>query len=142
MNGQNNRRPDAEFYMDWAIHEDNVFTNRANFFLVAEAMLLAGVASLLSEDMTALRSRVSIILCCAGVFSTWLWIYVSTVQIDFTLNKVKEKLRECEDRYNEIDEYRKKYRPTSTHKVVGIFLPKGLLVVWVLLLFSLVSVFV
>jgi len=122
-------KSDAQFYWDWIIHEDNLFTNRANFFFVAEAMLLTGIAALISGDVSECVINVYLF---AGIFTTFLWLYISVVHFLGTINPIKEKLRKCLPQYAQITEHRRKWG--SIHLLIGITLPIVILAVWLILL--------
>ena len=116
---------DKDFYWDWLKHEDNLFTNRNNLLLVAEAMLFAAVAALLA---TTGKTAHAALLASAGLFVTVIWILASLKHLVPTDPRLKQKLREVEKRRADFDDARKKW--WSNHWVIGFVLPLGLLIVW------------
>lgn len=46
----NSKRDSAEQLLSIKHHEENLFTSRGNFFVVAQSMLFAGVAAMIGED--------------------------------------------------------------------------------------------
>jgi hypothetical protein len=124
---------DRDFYWTWVWHENNLFTSRANFFLISEAMLFAGIAALLAGSRNDLTIQVYRILAVAGAFSTLLWIYVSVVQLQLTLNPLKERAKELEPRYAEFANRQGVFGRLNF--VVGVVLPAVLAILWIWLYF-------
>ncbi len=115
---------------EWCLHEDHLFTNRANFFMVAEAMLFAAFAALLAR--TSINKGSIIIIGVAGIIVTVVWVYTAAVQRQKTMNPIKKILRQAIPEYNEIASGRKGW---SINIVLGIILPILIFGVWVALLF-------
>lgn len=80
----------AEFFWDRVKHEENLFTSRANFFLVGESMLLAAVAALFSSDSA---QGALFILCGVGAISTGIWMFVNYLQRKRTWNPARDSLK-------------------------------------------------
>lgn len=115
---------------EWILHEDHLFTNRANFLLVAEAMLFAGFATLLTD--ASINRWLLVVVAAAGIIVTLVWLYIATVQNFLTMNPIKRILEEAAPEYGEIALGRRK--PWPCNVVLGIVLPSFLLVVWLALL--------
>jgi len=129
-------KDDKDYYWDWLKHEDNLFTNRNNFFLIAEAMLIAAVAAL--SDSVLQNSQPSVLLLClAGLFVSVIWVFANLKHLVATEPKIKEKLHATELRRKEFDERRSKW--WSNHWLIGMVLPLGLVLVWGIWLFILYS---
>ncbi len=115
---------------EWLLHEDNLFTSRANFFLIAESMLFAAFAVLIVN--TLLKPCLMFVLGGAGVIFTIVWLYWAIVQIYLTINPIKAKLQKLLPEWSEIASGRRKV--FATHLIFGIFLPSILLTVWIILI--------
>jgi len=118
---------DKDFYWDWLKHEDNLFTNRNNFFLVAESMFFVAVAALLSSE-TEVAIASARFLCWAGVGFSVFWFLASLKHVIPTDPRLKEKLWEVEKRRKDFDDLRKKW--WSNHWLIGVYLPVFLVSIW------------
>jgi len=123
---------DDEFYWDWVKHEGHIFTNRGSFFLIGESMLLAATAALLSGRIDELSSYL-LIFFLAGLFITGVWLWVNIVHVCITQWSITKKLEDVEPRWKEIA--RRRLKRVPNHMLMGIILPGGLLIVWIILLF-------
>ncbi len=123
---------DSIYYWDWLKHEDNLFTNRNNILLVAESMTFAAVATVQAADASTTHS---VLLVIAGLFITLIWLLASWKHLLSTDPPLKKKLREADPRRKEFDIARNKW--WSNHWLIGFILPLGLLIVWVLWLYTL-----
>ena len=87
----------AEHHWQWLLHEDDLFSNRANFFIVAETMIFIAFAinGYSNDHLTRVFGA-------TGILFASIWLYVSSVQIFFLLNPVKKKLREELAEYREL----------------------------------------
>lgn len=79
-----------EFFWDRIKHEENLFTSRANFFLVGESMLLAAVAALFASE-SAHTSLFT--LCGVGGISTGIWMFVNYLQRKRAWNPARESMK-------------------------------------------------
>lgn len=122
---------------EWALHEDNLFTNRGNFIMIAEAMLFTAFATLL-VDSSPNRGAITLIGI-TGMLVSLVWLYISTVQNLRTMHPIKAILRQ------KVDEYRfvasKRYGQKGSgikllpiHILMGTILPALLTVLWLMLL--------
>jgi hypothetical protein len=118
---------ESKFYWDWILHEDNIFTNRGNFFVVAEAMLFSSLSG-----FSAMITIEKVTVCILGIFLSLIWLWVSAISIYITQKEIKRKLGETEPRWNEIRIKRRKWG--KAHFLIGILLPSGFTVVWLLFL--------
>lgn len=123
---------DRAFYWDWAKHEENLFTNRGNFFLVGQSMLFAGVATLRAVSHTA--STVPV-YCWLGVFLATVWILVNLLHHFNTRRPIRKELDRCEPRRAAISS--KGINNSWVFKSyiwMGYVVPAGVLVTWITLL--------
>jgi len=120
--------PNGEFYWDWLKHEENIFTNRSNFFLVAEAMFLAAYAAL-STTKNKAEFMVVFSLCMAGFFITLVWLFVNAKHIINTGKQIREKLEDADERVKKIRDVKGIWRLRSL-KLIGYIIPSILLVLW------------
>jgi hypothetical protein len=68
-------------------HEENLFWNRGNFFLVGESMLFAGAATLISQPTVRPALNVFYGL---GIFLTIIWLLVNVLHHHFTRMPLKQ----------------------------------------------------
>src|SRR5205823_6591458 len=111
---------DRTFYWEWFKHEENLFTNRGSFFLVAEAMLFAAVATMRSaiQNSSGLPLLVFDML---GIFVTIIWLGVNTLHHLRTRAQILTKLNKYEARRSQISGE----GPTwlKSHFWIGVILP-------------------
>lgn len=117
---------------EWALHEDNLFISRANFFLVAESMLFAAFATLIASP--SVKTLFILVFGVIGLVSSVVWIYLAWAQINLTMNPIKAKLRKLLPDYAGVTTLRRRFPPTNF--VLGVAFPVTLLVVWIVLLFG------
>ena len=121
---------DDEFFWDWVKHEDNIFTNRGSFFLLGETMLMAAVAALLAASKPVPRTWM-IVIQGSGIFISTVWLYVSAFHVAVTQKRLKTKLADADSRSVGLTAH--PWRIHS-HLLMGIVLPAGVLIVWIVLL--------
>ena len=115
----------VEHYWDWLLHEDNLFSSRINFFVVAETMLFIAFA-INSYDIP----KLTIILGLTGILFVFIWLYVAICQIYFLINPIKAKLEETWPEYR----VRKGVWLLGEPNIwLGILFPSVLIVVWIFL---------
>ena len=116
----------VEHYWDWLLHEDDLFSTRINFFVVAESMLFIAFA-INSYDIP----KLTIILGLTGILFVLIWLYVSICQIYFLINRIKAKLEETWPEYR----VRKGFWLLGEPNIwLGIVFPSVLIVVWIFLM--------
>jgi hypothetical protein len=113
---------DKDFYWDWAKHEDALFSNRANFFLVGETLLLASTPALPGVGDLALPL--------AGVTISAIWLYTDLNQVVMTTRHIASKLASVEPRWKEINDKRGPWG--NVHLVLGAVMPGLFLLLWIL----------
>ena len=115
---------------EWKLHEDYLFSNRINFFMVAESIFFAAFAALLVVRQN--NSNLITILGIAGILFSLVWFYVLTVQIYFTIKPIKQILLEKLPEYQYIDHGRK--RVERSNSLLGCILPLVFLFIWIVLI--------
>jgi len=132
------RWTDCRYYWDWDVQEDLLFSNRTNFFLVAESMLLGGVAVILAGNYKPLALFVSILLCLVGLFSTFVWWSANRKQ-RATVNVVKDRLAASDSRSRDVwDMAKREVGRVGVHQLVRVSMPTALFVAWVAILLGFV----
>lgn len=115
-----------EHYWDWLLHEDELFSARINFFVVAQSMLFIAF-TINSYEIP----KLTIILGLTGILFVLIWLYVSTCQIYFLINPIKAKLEEMWPEYR----VRKGVWLLGEPNIwLGIVFPSVLIVVWIILM--------
>jgi hypothetical protein len=113
-------------YWDWLLHEDNLFSSRINFFVVAESMLFIAFAI-----NSYANPKLTLILGLTAVIFALIWLYVSICQIFYLINRIKEKLEEKMPEYR----LRKGFWLFGEPNIwLGIAFPSAIIVVWVFLM--------
>ena len=126
QNATNPSKAPVEHYWDWLLHEDNLFSSRINFFVVAESMLFIAFAI---NSYAILK--LTIILGLTGILFVLIWLYVSVCQIYFLINPIKAKLEETWPEYR----VRKGIWVLGEPNIwLGILFPSVLIVVWIFLM--------
>lgn len=112
------------------LHEDTVFTNRVNFFLVAESMLFVSYGTIIN----ALQPNIIVICTIAilGIIFTLAWMFVNGRQ-KYNLEKLKRKVEEVDPDYKDT---RMGRAPGSATLVLAYILPGATLIAWIVMLFS------
>ncbi len=119
-------KPPSEHYWEWLLHEDDLFSNRTNFFLIAESMLFIAFAidAYANSDLTT-------ILAAAGILFVSIWLYISIFQIYFLINPIKEQLRQRLPEYREV---KGAWLLGDPNIWLGIVFPFVLIGIWIFLL--------
>ncbi len=115
-----------EYYWNWLLHEDSLFSSRINFFVVAESMLFIAFAI-----NSYANPKLTLILGLTAILFLLIWLYVSICQIFYLINRIKDKLEE------KIPEYRLRkgfWLFGEPNIWLGIVFPSALIVVWVFLI--------
>lgn len=116
-------------------HEDTVFSERLNFFLVFEGILIAVVGQLYSQTpRNVLVVKATIVL---GLLTTIVWGYVQ-IQQKIILEDLIERSRELLPEYQLTVERRNKRRlPIRVIPLLAYGIPGLVLTFWLVLLFFL-----
>ena len=121
---------DRVFYWDWYKHEENLFTNRGSFFLVAESMLFAAVATLRAATQSSATTALPVFYG-LGILVTVIWLGVSIFHHSRTRTKVQTKLNKVEERRRDISSAGSFW--LRSHFLMGVIMPLGILVAWLFL---------
>ncbi|MFQ5799109.1 MAG: hypothetical protein ACE5H0_10530 [Bacteroidota bacterium] len=116
----------VEHYWDWLVHEDNLFSSRISFFVIAQSMLFIAFAINSYEN-----PKLTMVLGLTGILFVLVWLYISICQIYFLINRIKGKLEE------KLPEYRIRkgiWLFGEPNSWLGIVFPSALIVVWVFLM--------
>ncbi len=116
----------VEHYWDWLLHEDDLFSSRVNFFVVAQSMLLIAFAINSYEN-----PKLTLILGLTGILFVLIWLYVSICQVYFLINRIKAKL---EEKWPEYRVRKGIWLLGEPNMWLGIIFPSVLIIVWVFLM--------
>jgi hypothetical protein len=126
------RRPtaDAEEGRLWEhrLHEDIMFNERQNFFLVAQAMLAAAFASALTASHPALG--VARIIALSGLLIALVWATVNVRSIH-NIKNVHERVLSSLPEFAET--YKARRRPMWALKLIGFGIPPLMAGMWIAL---------
>ena len=118
---------ESEKLWQYKMHEEDIFYQRNNFFLVAESMLLIALATLFG----AARTTFSLILVLAilGCVLTIVWIYVSSRQLS-VIQQISKESQAVVEVYARIRLERSKW-PVSSTKLLAYFVPSIVMGTWI-----------
>jgi len=122
-----------EYLWDRIKHEENLFTSRANFFLVAEALLAAGLAN----------DKLARFFCWLGVGISVLWVLVVVLQGTKTWRPLQSRILQIQEDRNKAGDTATKDVATYYHTaykkgwlrswlVMGIMVPALLAIAWLI----------
>lgn len=125
---------DIELLWHHALHEDNIFNDRLNFFLVIESILLAVIAMLFEHTNTN-KEIILRLFMGLGFFLTIIWTFVSARQM-YILNLIRNRIKNNIQNYaNTIKELEKIKWSLSNTLLLSYFIPFTFIVIWILLQF-------
>ncbi len=116
----------VEHYWKWLVHEDDLFSSRISFFVIAQSMLIIAFAINSYEN-----PNLTMILGLTGILFVLIWLYVSICQIYFLINRIKEKLEA------KLPEYRVRkgiWLLGEPNLWLGVVFPSVLIVIWIFLM--------
>jgi hypothetical protein len=114
-----------------AMHSQNRFDNRLNFFLIFESVLLGVVASLYSKSPSS--KPILITLICLGFFLTILWGYIQARE-KFLFEGSEKRLKEVSPVYQETVLRRTQANwPLHSTPLLTYGVPTVVTLVWVVL---------
>ncbi|PWH12404.1 MAG: hypothetical protein DDG60_13365 [Anaerolineae bacterium] len=121
------------------IHEDEIFNNRLNFFLVLESVLFAVVAMLLSASAGGNTPQKQIIIlrliAILGLALTVVWTYVQARQ-KYVLDRLQTRMKKYIPEYAETFQEREKMRwPFSNRTLLTYVIPSLFIIIWIVLQF-------
>jgi hypothetical protein len=128
----------VKWLWDYLKHSENTFTNRINFFLVAESMLMVSYATIANNYQ--LRNRtIGLVIILLGVLFTVAWFYVN-LRAAINMTDIVGRIRKAIPLYQDIWSKRWHIKRLSARHVLAYFMPCILFLAWVsLLLFQLIS---
>ncbi len=116
----------VEHYWDWLVHEDNLFSSRISFFVIAQSMLFIAFAINSYEN-----PKLTMVLGLTGILFVVVWLYASICPIFYLINRLNEKLEEKMPEYRA----RKGFWLFGEPNIwLGIVFPSLLIVVWIFLM--------
>ena len=112
-----------------AMHSQNRFDNRLNFFLIFESVLLGVVGTLYSKSASAKPVLITII--CLGFFLTVLWGYIQARE-KYLFEGVEKRLEEVAPEYRETLRRREQRRwPLRSTPLLTYGVPAMITAVWI-----------
>lgn len=115
------------------LHEDSVFNERLNFFLVFETVLL-GVVGMLFGSANSTEGIIKLFVT-LGFVLTLMWMYVQARQKS-VVEGLRQTLRELDKGYDEAITQRDSKRwPISSTWLLTYFIPLSVLLIWGALFF-------
>jgi hypothetical protein len=128
-------REQADRVWSLALHLDAEFTQRGNFFLVGESMLVVAYAAILATAQPAGQADgllwTARVIAGFGVVLALLWCYIQGRHMDY-LHSVRGHLLRNFPEYEEIYEYRRT-RQIHTSAVMAYAIPAITTTMWVAL---------
>jgi hypothetical protein len=124
---------DADRLFSHALHEDGVFNDRLNFFLVFESVLLATFAALYASERD-ISAYLMVGLAIVGMFITFLWGFVQRHQrlmLKVLVKRSKQNVLEYAETKSMVDELRG--WNVSALTIMTYLIPGAVLVMWLLL---------
>jgi hypothetical protein len=118
------------------LHEDTMFNNRLNFFLVFESILLSVVGSLYSKLTPTKVILITIV--CLGIVITIIWGYVQARQ-KHTYDVLGSAAREVFDEFVIIRTRIGKW-PVSSVALLTYAIPGLVLLIWIVLLIAVIVI--
>jgi len=120
---------------DHANHEDQIFNDRLNFFLVFESVLLGVVGILYNAQVSKVLFLKLIIL--LGFLLTVIWGYIQARQ-KYILDGIKDQLKELDPIYQKtLSERAKTKWPLSVTLLLAYVIPIIIAVTWAIIFFTL-----
>ena len=118
---------DAQKLWQYKMHEEDIFYQRNNFFLVAESMLLIALATLFNAPRTTFS--LIVVFATLGCLLTVVWIYVSSRQLS-VIRQIAKESESVIDVYARIRLERAKW-PLSSTKLLAYFVPAIVMLTWI-----------
>lgn len=115
---------------EYGLHEDNVFNDRYNFFLIFQSVLFGVAGALLSQA----EPRILLIqlLACFGILLSGIWAYVQGKQ-KFIISDLSREVKEHFDEYAAA--YERRSRPLhwriSTTWLLAYAVPMSTAALWI-----------
>ena len=116
------------------MHEDTIFNDRLNFFLIFESVLL-GVVGMLYTRQPAAMKAVPIAIITLGLLITIIWAYIQARQrstLHRLIERLEQNLPEFRETYEPLD--RKRWRRLSGTLLLTYVIPILVALIWIALL--------
>lgn len=116
------------------MHEDKMFNDRLNFFLIFESVLLGVVGSLYGKQPSAMKP-ILVVLAILGLALTIIWSFIQAKQrstLKTLMRLLEDNLPEFKETWDELRT--KKWRRVSGTWVLTYLIPFLVAVVWIALL--------
>ena len=116
------------------LHEDTMFNDRLNFFLIFESVLL-GVVGMLYGKQPPIMKPILLLLGFLGLFITIIWGYVQSRQrstLQRLIDRLQENLPEFRETYSPLDQ--KRWRRISGTWLLTYLIPFLVALIWIALL--------
>ena len=129
-------RDQANRVFQHGLYEDSALTERSNYFLIAESMLVVAYTGLISSASAATQQStilVARILAFFGFLLTIVWIYVNRRQW-YVIQHLRERALELVPEYKVTYETRRKWRISAIWLMVYL-VPALIAVMWIVFIF-------
>ncbi len=112
---------------EWLMHEDRLFSERASFMIVAEAMFFSAFAVLAGTPLPSSAMIIGV----AGITVAVFWIYAAVTQEFVFMRPIKKILNQRLPEYSAVP---REVRRIPLNIALGIVLPCLLIVAWAALI--------
>lgn len=130
-------RDQANRVFQHGLHEDSALTERSNYFLIAESMLVVAYTGLISSVSSTAQQTSTLliarILAFFGFLLTIVWIYVNRRQW-YVIQHLRDRALELVPEYKVTVETRRKWRISSIWLMVYL-VPALIGVMWLIFIF-------
>lgn len=114
----------------YVMHEDVIFNERLNFFLVFESVLLGAIAMLFNKEISRYRLLMAVLVI-LGLLLTVVWAYVQAKQrsiLKIVTRRLMENLPEYRETVEELEEAR--WRRLSATALLAYVIPGLIGLMW------------
>jgi hypothetical protein len=143
IDGKEEERATDELLWQWKLHEDGLFNNRANFFLVAESMFFTAFAAIIVVvDSFDTFVVLPVIMGIAGILLCVIWLKIGNDQLHLTdealRQEIEKRANEGRPFYRLADDFIKARKDKSNVSISDMILwiPEVLVGIWAFLLLS------
>ncbi len=111
-------------------HEDNLFAQRANFFLLSQAIFFAAYSQIFEKS-----NPLKLILIFLGVFTVVVWLIVAIRNI-LLIKKLRKEEKDILKKKNKKSLPKIGFNLFSSNNLIGIVFPISFLIGWIIVIFS------
>ncbi len=97
----NLKKEDINKLFDWIFHEDELFVNRINFFLLAESILFAAIISSSGSD-----KKIILLVVILGFIFSIVWALISYFHIKNVIEPMQDELKKINYLYYKFNKKR------------------------------------